>query len=152
MKYLFVFFIIFCLSVGMITLIMSFFILQKNKSNFKIYFFLFLFFYFIIFSLASIYYFMELFTHIPPFPYKILTLSSLISGLMINMVLISFMHDFLQFAQTKLIKRLINILLVCFFAVFIVHNIYIYCAGADLMIANYLVSGIKIEPDQDFPV
>ena len=45
---------------------------------------------------------------------------------MINMVLISFMHDFLQFAQTKLIKRLINILLVCFFAVFIVHNIYIY--------------------------
>ena len=115
MKYLFVFFIIFCLSIGLITFIISFFVLKKKKSNIKTYFLLFLLFYLIIFFIASISFFLELFIHIPVFLDMLFSITSIISAIIINIIIILFMHYFLQFAQNKTKKKITYILLIFLF-------------------------------------
>ena len=116
MSYLFVFFLIFCLSVGFVTLILYLVSFAKIKSKLSLYFLLFLIFFLIIIFIASLSFFLELFIKIPRTIDFVFSIGSQISGLAINFVMILFMYDFLQVFKSK---RKYMFVIICFLLLFV---------------------------------
>ena len=145
MSCLFVFFLIFCLSVGFVTLVLSIVLLGKIKSKLSLYFILFLAFFLIIIFIASLLFFLELFMEIPRELDFILSVTSQIIALAIDLVMILFMYGFLQIFENKRLTVATIIILIILSASIILFYLYIYVNGSyDSRIKTFNVSDIVI--------
>ncbi len=124
MSYLFVFLLIFCFSVGFVTLALSIILLIKIKSKLSLYFIIFLLFFLIIIFIASLSFFLELFMVIPHELDLIFSIGSQLSALVINFIMILFMYDFLQVFVDK--KKYLTVIIIIFLLSLTMFFIYLF--------------------------